>query len=901
MEIPAAPSALVARRREIVAALVIVGAALSFAGWGFVRQTEQRRIEATFQRRSSVHMRLARERLLLHQEVVRGLRAYFEHSDDVTLQEFSDYTRPLFERLPAARAFQWAPRVTREKRPAFEAARLAVGGAPGFHIWERDVPTQLGTAAIPARDRAEYWPITWVEPLAGNEPSLGFDLSASVVTRPILDAARATRHMQISPQVRLIRTTATDRGSGVIFITPVFHTDLPGAAPDGFAGFIQAIFSVDSLLKQVHAENPDDALDFAYYDDSAQFDHLKLLYARINGREYSGSRDAATSVIEAPRFPANPTDAMSETFDVGGRKWRIVVAPNPVWETRQRTLVPWLVLAVELGFVALAALFAHGLLSRTARIEREVKDRTAELLESRRRLASILSDMPGAAYRCAPTSPFAVEFVSEGIVDLCGYTAEDFVSGRAHWIERLRTEDLAECERRINEAIAKQGTFELEYRVRHADGSERHIWERGHAVYDASGRAIALEGLKVDATARKEAESRAREFDRQMVETQKLESLGVLAGGIAHDFNNLLTAILGNASLARQSLAATSPVHAQLQQIERASRRAADLCGQMLAYAGKSQLTTSRVNLSELVRDTTSLLQVSLPKSARLDLRLHSALPAVQADATQLRQIVMNLVMNAAESIVEGSGQVTLHTFATEMTRHQLRGAVERPDLPHGLYVGLEVTDTGVGMPAEMLARIFEPFFSTKFSGRGLGLSAVLGIVRSHHGALFVESQPGVGSTFRLLLPAAPAAAKTPPAPSPTPGAPGAANRPELRGTVLVVDDEMHVRDMTSLALQMAGLEAVEAPDGETALRLCREHSPAIDLILLDLTMPGLSGEETLRRLRMQGGQQKVILISGYSAIDTAKRCAQLGAVAFLQKPFEISALLAELKKHLAR
>jgi signal transduction histidine kinase/CheY-like chemotaxis protein len=442
--------------------------------------------------------------------------------------------------------------------------------------------------------------------------------------------------------------------------------------------------------------------------------------------------------------------------------------------------------------------------------------------------------------------------------------------------------------------------FELEYRIRHVDGRERHIWERGHGVYDEAGQLVGIEGLMVDATARKEAEAHAREFDRQIVETQKLESLGVLAGGIAHDFNNLLTAVLGNASIARQTLPATSPLQSQLQQIEKASRRAADLCAQMLAYAGKSQLTTARVDLSELVRETTSLLGVTLGKSTQLHLRLTTELPHVQADATQLRQIVMNLVINAADAIGDRAGEVVLRTFALEATREELATAVERPDLPAGRYVGLEVRDNGTGMPAEMLARIFEPFFTTKFSGRGLGLSAVLGIVRSHHGALFVESQPGAGSTFRLLLPAAttPVAAVQPASFPPATTA-TASVLPKLRGTVLIVDDEGHVREMIALALQMAGLEVMEAPDGERALQLCREHAESIALILLDLTMPGLSGEETLRRLRMQGAKQKVILISGYSAVDTAKRCAQLGAVAFLQKPFEIAALLGELKKHL--
>ncbi|MBI2513762.1 MAG: CHASE domain-containing protein [Opitutae bacterium] len=898
MEKPAALSALVAHRRALVAAVVAVGVTFSAVGWWFVRNTEERRIEATFQRRSAVQVRLARERLQLHEEVARGLRAYLENSDNVTEADFAAYTRPLLERLPAARVFEWAPRVPRAQRRDFEAAQAAAHA--GFRLWERDVAGQIGTPAIAARERDEYWPIAFIEPVGGNEATLGFDLFSSTITRPMLDAARATRQMRASPQVRLIRTRDKDRGAGVIFITPVFRAAAANAASDGFIGFIQSIFSVDFLLKQIHAEAPDDALDLAYFDDSAQFEHLKLLYAHIGSHEYSGSRDAAPSAITAPRFPAPGTEAVSETFTVGGRAWRLVVAPNPAWVAQQRTTVPWLVLGVLLAFTALAALLTHALLSRTARIESEVALRTAELAESERRLASLLSDMPGAAYRSEPREPFRTTFASEGIKALSGYAPEDFVSGRVSWESLMRTDDAAETTRRVAAALERHETFELEYRIRHADDTERHIWERGHGVYDDAGQLVGIEGLMVDASARKAAEERAREFDRQIVETQKLESLGVLAGGIAHDFNNLLTAVLGNASIARQTLPLASPLHSQLQQIEKAARRAAELCAQMLAYAGKSQLTTARVNLTDLVRDTTQLLEVTLGKSTRLQLRLMTDLPHVQADATQLRQIVMNLVINAADAIGDRAGEVVLRTFTLEATREELAAAVERPDLPTGRYVGLEVRDNGVGMPPEMLARIFEPFFTTKFSGRGLGLSAVLGIVRSHHGALFVESQPGAGSTFRLLLPAAttPVAALLPPAAS-TASATGSSATPALRGTVLVVDDEVHVREMTALALQLAGLEVMEAAEGERALQLCREHPEIVDLILLDLTMPGLSGEETLRRLRMQGATQKVILISGYSAADTAKRCAQLGAVAFLQKPFEIAELMAELRKHL--
>ncbi|MBA3849324.1 MAG: hypothetical protein C0502_04935 [Opitutus sp.] len=894
---PPRPLPVAAHHVAILAAVLAAGLALSGLVTWFVKGAEDRRVELDFQKRAAVQIRLARERLRLHEELVRGIRAHLEGSARLESVEFSSYVHVLFERLPAIRVVQWAPRIPHGHRAATEAA-LAADGHPDFRIWEREVAGQLGTPAIRARERGEYWPILWAEPLAGNEASLGFDLHESVVTRPMLDAARNARSLRLSPQVRLIRTKEHERGAGVIFIEPVFRPREPSAAPDGFAGFIQAIFSVDRLLAQVHTESPDEALDLAYFDDSAQFEHLRLLYARIDGREYSGSGDAAERAIAAPPSLQGQAKAMGEKFRLGGRDWRIVVTPNPGWLARQGTLVPWLVFGAGLSLTILSTLFIHALLSRTARTEETVARRTVELTESRRQLAALLADMPGAAYRSDGQPPYRTRFMSEGVFALTGHPARAFAAGEISWGQLMHPDDLASGQLRLGEAIASGKGFEIEYRIRHADGTLRHVWDRGHAVPGPDGSVRWIEGLIVDTTALKAAEARARAFDRQLLETQKLESLGVLAGGIAHDFNNLLTSVLGNASLARRQLPANAPIKPQLDQIEVASRRAADLCAQMLAYAGRGALAPSRLDLSALVRDTAALLEVSIGKGPRLHLHLPPNLPPVQADATQIRQIVMNLVLNAAEAIGDRAGAISVSTFTQAVTSADLRRAIQHPELAGGAYVGLEVRDNGGGIPPGTLERIFEPFFTTKFSGRGLGLSAVLGIARSHRGALYVESEAGSGTSFRLLLPAAGGeAAASLPAGEDSRETPGAL--PQLQGTVLVVDDESAVREMTALGLRHAGLQVIEAADGFEALNLCRAHPAEIDLLLLDLTMPNLSGEETLRRLRMQGAKQKVILMSGYSASEATRRCQSLGAVAFVQKPFEFAALISLIGSHL--
>jgi PAS domain S-box-containing protein len=522
------------------------------------------------------------------------------------------------------------------------------------------------------------------------------------------------------------------------------------------------------------------------------------------------------------------------------------------------------------------------------------KEAEAELQESRRQLGNLISQLPGAAFRCQFDENLTTLFASEGMLALTGYPSEDFVAGRMHIAQLTVPADRAAVRAAVGAAIRERRPFEAEYRIMHRQGQEKWVLVRGRPIYDDAGVLRFVEGLAIDVTALKQAEQEKLAIERKLLAAQKLESLGVLAGGIAHDFNNILTSVLANASLARHDAKGGQPVDRSLQQIENAARRAADLCQQMLAYAGKGKIVTDRVDLSEVVRGTAALLEVTLKKSTRLELHLPGGLPPVLADVTQLRQIVMNLVINAGDAITSANGLITVTTFAREADAALLRSSLGNPDLPPGPYVGLEVTDNGCGMAPGTVARIFEPFFTTKFSGRGLGLSAVLGIVQSHRGALFVKSAPGQGSTFRLLLPATTGPAVASASPFPAPDA-----RPALRGTVLIVDDEEAVRSIAATVLTMHGATALQAASGEAALDLLRGPQ-AISVVLLDMTMPGISGEETLRRMRMINAGQPVILMSGYSETDTMQRCADLGVVRFIQKPFEIEALLAVAKPFLS-
>jgi PAS domain S-box-containing protein len=373
-----------------------------------------------------------------------------------------------------------------------------------------------------------------------------------------------------------------------------------------------------------------------------------------------------------------------------------------------------------------------------------------------------------------------------------------------------------------------------------------------------------------------------RQSEEQMRNAQKLESLGVLAGGIAHDFNNLLVGVLGNASLALSELPENSPARQFVQDVETSAQRAAELTRQMLAYSGRGKFVVEPLSLSHIVDEMTQLLRRVISKRARLSLHVRDDMPQIVADATQVRQVVMNLITNASDALLGEPGLVTVRTGTIQADARMLAGTYLNEELSAGEYAYLEVTDSGVGMDAETRARIFEPFFTTKFSGRGLGLAAVLGIVRSHKGAIDVTSEPGCGTTFRVLFPAAAATTEAPAIRRIAPA--------EWRGSglALVVDDEDAVRSVARHVFERSGFSTVEAGSGEEALAICATRHRALRVVLLDLTMPGISGEATLCELQRQWPFLPVIVSSGFMPDDNSA----LAHVPFLAKPYRPSELV---------
>jgi PAS domain S-box-containing protein len=467
-----------------------------------------------------------------------------------------------------------------------------------------------------------------------------------------------------------------------------------------------------------------------------------------------------------------------------------------------------------------------------------------------------------------------VQTWNAGAEHIYGYTADEMIGKRMQLLlppNRWNEEDSILERLKRGERVEHFETTRIG-----KSGKEIQVSVAVSPVRDADGTIRGASHVARDITARKQ-------FEQRLQQSQRLESLGVLAGGIAHDFNNLLTGILGNASIVAEIIPSSSPAQQFLRDMITAGQRLSDLTRQLLAYSGRGDPSMATLNLADLVREISTLIQASIPKHVQVRLQLDEHL-FINADPSQIQQIIMNLIINGAEAIpAEMFGSVLVSTGFQTVDESYIKTTSAPSDLRPGPYAYLEVHDTGLGMDAETQAHIFEPFFTTKMKGRGLGLAAVLGIIHNHKGAIKVYSHPGKGSTFKILLPSAKEAAL----PVPSSGA------SEWRGTgtILVVDDEEVVRKVAKAALELYGYNVILANDGRDALHIFDQRANEIDLILLDLIMPNMGGEETYRQLRLRRPELRVILTSGYSDTQAQARFTGKGLASFIKKPYTAAQL----------
>jgi two-component system, cell cycle sensor histidine kinase and response regulator CckA len=569
--------------------------------------------------------------------------------------------------------------------------------------------------------------------------------------------------------------------------------------------------------------------------------------------------------------------------------WYVIALQHPPFEPWERfgfALASAIVLSVLVHVVRMKTVV--GFEQLRAELESLVADRTKTVAAERNLLRTLVDNLPdgvfvkdtGGRYRLAN----AAHRRQLGLG-----THEELAH---HTVAELAPGPWAQLEAAEDRQVIASATPVLDREHEFQAGMEMvRLVTSKVPVTDPAGTVTGLVGVTRDVTAMREAEHARRLLDQQLQETQKLESLGVLAGGIAHDFNNLLTGVLGNISLARTHQDRPEALRTHLDGIETSAIRAADLCQQMLAYAGKGRFHEQRLDLGALVTDMLPLLRLSVAKGVSLRIDVQPELPAIWADPTQMRQIVLNLVINGSDAIA-GTGTIEIRIFAVGSDATMLSEVVPPVDPDAAAaFVVLEISDTGCGMTPEMQARVFEPFYTTKFTGRGLGLAVVHGIVRGHRGGVRVESAPQLGSTFSVALPGITAPAEPLSRLSP------ATDTWKGTGMVLLADDEDVVREVAETMLRQIGFEVTAVADGRAAVEAFAADPARFDLVLLDLTMPIMTGAEALRAIRALRPDACVLMMSGYNELETSPASDPDSPTAFLHKPFSLLMLKERLQE----
>ncbi len=854
------------RMRLRVLGVLLAGLVLSLAGFFFTRDAYLRQVEAQFGA-------AARERA---ENVIQGfehgfqdvavLRSFFEASDDVTRSDFDAFLAPILGNHAYIQAFQWLPRVTPENRPGLEAEARRVH--PDFQYFMRDAE---GHRAVIGPGET-FFAVHYAAPVRGNEAALGYSAQALATRQETLARALRTGSLAASGRIRLIQETA--KQAGMLVMAPVRGK---GGQP---VGVVQGVFRMGDLVHK----------SLEYLEPKGVV--LRLLDAGVP--EADALLHEEPSPLPATGRPEEKGLRMVRSFRQAGRDWTVVVMPAGGHFRLGTPGRAWAVLLGGLAFSVLLAGYVRTLLDSHAEIRTQVEARTQELAleteshrldalalrDSQARFRQLIEVMGEGLWVLDPGG--RTTFVNRRMADMLGYDPAD-MAGRTVF-EFMAEADIPLAKQNLADRVEGHGG-QHDFRFRRRDGGELWAIVTGTPVFDDLGQVVSVLGVITDITER-------RRQEQSLLQSQKLESLGVLAGGIAHDFNNLLTTILGNINLAQLYLPDPSPASPYLLNMERTVQRATDLTRQMLAYSGKGRFLVGPLDLNQVVAEMSQLLEVSISKKVVLRFQPQPGLPALMGEASQIQQVVMNLVTNASEAIGDAEGLVTIRTGTRIFDRPELLREFPGQSLEPGTFLTLEVSDTGQGMPPEVLARIFEPFFTTKFTGRGLGLAAMQGIVRGHKGGIRVYSEVGKGSTFKLVFPAGEGMSVETQAPRDEADWTGS-------GTILVVDDEQGVRQVAAELLRSMGFDILMASDGLEALEQFKASPVPIRAVLMDLTMPHLGGVETFRELRRLDPRCRVVLTSGYNEQDAIQNFLGKGLAAFVQKPFLRGELMRAMQKAL--
>jgi PAS domain S-box-containing protein len=525
-------------------------------------------------------------------------------------------------------------------------------------------------------------------------------------------------------------------------------------------------------------------------------------------------------------------------------------------------------------------------------LEDLVQKRTRDLEENRRLLFTLMSNLPGMAYRCRNDTDWTMDFVSEGALELTGYPPGSIVMNRdIAYAGLIHAKDRDRVREEIHQSVSRHQPFVVIYRIITRQEETKWVWEKGRGIFSPDDELIALEGFISDITELKQAESDREKLQEQLTQAQKMESVGRLAGGVAHDFNNMLTVIQGFTQAAMDQMDPSDPVYRNLKEVSQAAKRSADLTRQLLTFARKQIIDPKVIDLNKTVRQMMEMLQRLMGENIQVTWHPETDLWPVKMDPSQIDQILANLCVNARDAI-DGIGKITIETGMKTFDRVYCN---HHPGFSPGDYVLLVFTDNGCGMDKKTMDNLFEPFFTTKDLGRGtgLGLATVYGIVKQNNGFIHVSSEKGKGTTFQIYLP------RHLPEPEDHASEIPADPVPEGHETLLVVEDEPAILKMTKMMLEMSGYTVLTAATPRQALAAARDHKGKIHLVLTDVVMPEMTGRDLADRLTSLSPGIKVVFMSGYTADVIARQGILDDQVQFVQKPFSRTELTSKIRQTL--
>ena len=825
----------------------LLGLLLTAGGLRFLATTRTEEEQSHEDRRIARVLMTVRSAFDRQEDLLLAARGYFEGSDDIEAREWRAYVASLelSHRHPGVKAFAFIVPVPREGLAVYLADQARRGNPIPVH------DQFLARPGDPPQGppRPELFIIQYLEPAEENPGALGLDVGANPAQREAAEAARDQGHAMLTGPLTFGDLGAREAAAG--FFMPVYRGgDSPATVPERrrrFMGWVSIGLWIRPFFSSALV---------------AEGGNLDLEVADL------GRSGAGRPHIIFRNGVVGPLPEI-QRLKVGGRILELRFKQASFVGSFLAEEALWAAAGILLS-LSLAALIWS--LARTrVRAERLVEARTRDLSQALALHHAFLDQTPQGIVEF--DEGFRVTGWNPGAARIFGYSEAEAMGRSGTFL--VGADQEGTVARRWMEPLSKGESLQGVETHLTKDGRTLQCEWRVTALKDPrSGRILGFTSMVEDATERLRLEE-----GRQ--QAQRLESLGVLAGGLAHDFNNLLMAIQGHAQIAEQAIEPGHRARVALEKIQRAVDRAAALAHQMLTYAGRARVERRAVDLNQMLLDLGDLLQVSVPKKAELVLDLRQGLPPSLADPTQLQQVAMNLITNAAEALPEGQGRLVLRTMVLDLDAIDLARDFPGQALAPGRYAAMEVEDDGVGMDAATQARIFEPFFTTKFKGRGLGLSAVMGIIRANGGGLRIRSKPGVGTVFTVAFPASEAQQEI---------LGEAGERTWARGgRALIVDDEEGIRAVLREFLSSMGFEVEEAKDGQAGLESLQRRRD-FRLAVVDLTMPGLSGLELLAHFRKDSPATRVVLMSGYSEEEATDPGLPAGD-AFLAKPFRFADL----------